>query len=377
MKRGKLLFLITEDWFFRSHFLPLARRAAEEGYDVAIGARMSGVLTRDETAGARLIDAPFARGSLNVSHLAREARFVRSLIAEEKPDIVHAIALKPIALTLLADMGLRPSGRVFAVTGRGYLALARKPWAHVASGGLARLLRAALEGPRAVLAVENLTDRTWAEGKASLPDARVVLMPGAGVELDRFRASPEPPAPPIVVGVVTRLVYSKGVDIVVAAVTSLRQRGLDIKLRIAGAADAENPEHVAEGDIARWRQTPGVEMLGHIADVSGFWAHAQIACLATRGGEGLPRSLLEAAACARPLVTTDVPGCRDFVTDGETGFVVAPDDPAALARALEVFANDRDLRTRMGAKARARVEARYTVEAAADAAALAWRKAMA
>ena len=187
-----LLFLATEDWFVRSHFLPLLRRAKAEGYDVAVAARLSGALDEENV---RLIDMPFARGSLRLSGLWREAASVRAVLARERPDIVHVIALKPIALSLLA--GAHGAARVFALTGRGYLAVRGAIWTRLISALLARWLRSSLARGRSVLLVENNADRRWVECGRPLPDAKAALIPGAGVDIEAFAPQPEPP-PPIV-----------------------------------------------------------------------------------------------------------------------------------------------------------------------------------
>ena len=347
--------------------------ALAEGYDVVIAARDTGRFKPEDLGGARLVGMPFARGSLGLGSLQREARSVRALMRQERPDIMHGIALKPIALMLLAGRG--EAGRVFAVTGRGYLAVARAPWTRFAAACLAFLLRRGLAHQRSVLMVENTTDRAWAENGRALPDARVVLMPGAGVELEKFTAGPEP-AGPIRIGIASRLIWSKGVDVAVDAVTRLRERGMAVELHIAGAPDSDNPEHVSGAEIERWRAAPGVRLLGRVADVNAFWADMHIACLPSRGGEGLPRSLLEAAACGRPIVTTATPGCADFAGQDDIGILVPPGDVGALADALERVAESRDLRQRMGAAARRRVEAGYTVQHASDCASRAWKSAL-
>jgi glycosyltransferase involved in cell wall biosynthesis len=368
MSAKKLLFLATEDWFVRSHFMPLVARAQAEGYDVSVAARASGA----NLNGARLIDMPFARGSLHIWDVGRELGAVRDLLHREEPDIVHAIALKPIALLLMA--GARDRGRAFAVTGRGYMAVRGAAWTRLILDLLARRLRAAVATSRAMLLVENTADRLWVEGGAPLPDDHVALMPGAGVDPVAFSPATEPAPSPIIVGIASRLVWSKGIDLAVEAVRQLRASGLDIELHVAGAADPHNPEHVEDADIATWRATPGVRLLGRVEDINAFWAGAHIACAPSRGGEGLPRALLEAAACGRPIVTTDAPGCDEFVIGGQTGLVVSREDAAALADALRRLAENAAARRRMGEHARARVLASYTERHAADCAAAAWRR---
>lgn len=362
MTRAKLLFLATEDWFVRSHFMPLLRRAREEGYEVAVAARLSGA----DLEGARAIHLPFERGALGPLGLVRESVAVRALLRREQPDIVHAIAMKPIVWALLGGGG---AARVLAVTGRGYLAARRNPATMFATAIMARWLRAALS-KRGVLLIENEADRQWVEHGQPLPDARVAMMPGAGVDSDKYAPESEPQGQ-IVVGIASRLVWSKGADIAVEAVRRLRLRGVDVVLRIAGAPDSDNPERVSDQEVARWRAQAGVECIGKVDDMNAFWARVHIACLPSRGGEGLPRTLLEAAACGRPIVASAVPGVADFVTP-DIGLLAPANDPAALAEAIARLAGDAALRAAMGLAAREKVLTGYTERHAADCAARAW-----
>ena len=365
MSKPKLLFFATEDWFVRSHFLPLLRRARDDGFEVVVAARSSGAL-----ADVRVIDTPFDRGSMLPWDMARQGTHLRQVLARERPDVVHAIALKPMAL--LALSGHIAAGCVFALTGRGYLGVRRSLWARIVNGGLRTAFRRALSEPHSVLLVENTEDRDWLSDNGDL-DGRTLIMPGAGVDPAAYTPAPEPTQGPIVVGIVARLIWTKGIDLAVAAVQALREQGEDIVLRIAGDVDAESPEAVPAATIEHWRELPGVDVLGRVKDVNAFWAGAHIACLPSRGGEGLPRSLLEAAACARPIVTTDAPGCLDFVTD-DIGVVAPAEDVDALMHAIQVLAHNAAVRASMGAAGRARVIAQHTEDHAADVAAHAWRR---
>jgi glycosyltransferase involved in cell wall biosynthesis len=166
------------------------------------------------------------------------------------------------------------------------------------------------------------------------------------------------------------------VDVAVTALAELRKSLPDAELCIAGDPDFHNPASFTPDEIEVWRKTPGVKLYGRVTDVPAFWAQMQVACLPSRGGEGLPRSLIEASACGRPVVTTDVPGCRQFVVAGETGFVCPPGDAPALAEAF-LRLRDGDLRRRLGAAGRARVLADYTVDHVADLVSTAWKDALA
>lgn len=368
MSARKIMFLATEDWFFQSHFLALAQRAQDEGYHAVVAARDSGAL-RDATF--RVIDTRFSRGSRTPWDLFREARALAAMLRGERPDIVHAIGLRSIVLLVLS--GARGFGLVLAVIGRGYIFARGGVRAALTNALLRVLVRLGMGRNKAVLVVENLSDARWVMGAKPAAMRRVVLMPGAGVDVGQFHAAPEPGAPPYILGVASRLVWSKGIDIAVDAAAVLRARGHDIVLRIAGEPDPENPESVSDAHLAQWRQVPGVELLGRIEDMNAFWSGVHIACLPSRGGEGLPRTLLEAAACGRALVTTNTPGCADFVRDAGCGFAVAELTPAALADGLALLITDQALRRKLAAAGRASVEARYTIAAAADQAAHAWR----
>jgi glycosyltransferase involved in cell wall biosynthesis len=366
-RRPKLLLLATEDWFVRSHFLPLIERAATENFDVVVAARSTGV----DLGPARLVPMPFDRGAMGLDSFLRELAAVRAVLESEQASIVHAISLKPIAQLLFSPKC--GAGRVYAVTGRGYLAANSGVPVLALSSVLARRLRSAVLESDALLGVENEADRRWVEGSKRLPDDRVFMMPGAGVDVLSSNMLPEPPARPVIVGVASRLVRSKGTDLVVQAVQRLRKLGEDIELQIAGAVDRDNPDHIKDEELERWARAPGVKLLGHVQDINAFWAGVHISCLASRGGEGLPRALLEAAACGRPIVATDVPGCADFIGK-DAGIVVARDNPDALATALLKLSWDGAARRRMGASAHQRVVAGYTTRHAADSAMSAWRR---
>jgi glycosyltransferase involved in cell wall biosynthesis len=282
--------------------------------------------------------------------------------------VVHAIALKPILLLL--QSGHKGCGRVLALTGRGFLAATAHPVKQALAAYIRGMLQRALAEPGTVALVENAQDGRWIASEGS--SERVLLMPGAGVDPAAFTPSPEPPEG-MVVGVLSRLIRSKGVDLAVRAIGVLNARGVNVSLVIGGTADPENPDRYREAELERWRGMQGVELVGRVSDVSAFWRGAHIACLPSRGGEGLPRALLEAAACGRPIVTSDVPGCVDFVGGDEIGFVAWRGDVKALADALQWLAVDPETRQRMGVVARAKILEGYTETHAAAVAARAWR----
>jgi glycosyltransferase involved in cell wall biosynthesis len=195
-----------------------------------------------------------------------------------------------------------------------------------------------------------------------IPTSRIVLIPGSGVDVDLLRPMPEPDGP-VTIAFVGRLLDDKGIRLLIAAHRLLRDRGANVNLLIAGTPDPANPASVSQAEAEAWGREAGVTWLGHVAsDISTVWRRAHIAVLPSRR-EGLPKSLLEAAACGRPMVATDVPGCREIAIPGETGLLVPVDDAPALAAAIGELAGSAALRARFGARARQLAEQRFSADA--------------
>lgn len=354
MPRPKLLFVATEDWFFASHFLPMARAARELGFDVAVIARERNHRRVIEATGARLIGLEAERRSLDPRALFKQIGALKRLIAAEKPDILHCIALKPIALAGLAGKLAGVERRVYALTGLGFLGAKQGAFAAAARFAAIAWLRGAIDGPKVRFLFENPDDPVTL-GLDPQDAAKVAIVGGAGVDPLILMPSPMPPAPPLKVALVARMLWSKGVDLAVEAVRLARAEGAKVTLTIHGAPDPSNPKAIPETTLQEWAARPGITWAGPTRDIEGVWKAHHLCILPSRGGEGLPRTILEAAACGRAILTTDVPGCRSFVRDGQDGMVVPADDAAALARALVALARSSGLAERMGDNARARL----------------------
>ena len=354
MPRPKLLFVATEDWFFASHFLPMARAARELGFDVAVIARERNHRRAIEATGARLIGLEAERRSLDPRALFRQVAALKRLIAAEQPDILHCIALKPIALAGLAGKLAGVERRVYALTGLGFLGAKQGALAAAARFAAITWLRGAIDGPRVRFLFENPDDPVTL-GLDPQDGTKVAIVGGAGVDPLILMPSPMPPAPPLKVALVARMLWSKGVDLAVEAVRLARAEGAKVTLTIHGAPDPSNPKAIPETTLKEWAARPGIAWAGPTRDIEGVWKAHHLCILPSRGGEGLPRTILEAASCGRAILTTDVPGCRSFVRDGQDGMVVPADDAAALAGALVTLAGAPRLAERMGESARARL----------------------
>jgi len=347
-----LVFVVTEDWFFASHFLPMARAARELGLAVAVVTRVRDHREAIEAAGARVIPLEAERRSLNPMAAGYAAGQLAAILKAEKADLVHCIALKSILVGGFAATLAGIGPRVYALTGSGFLG-ARTDTVGRLSQRAVRLLVRGLETARTRYLFENTDD----PGLLGLDpaDARVTILGGAGIDPDTLRPEPLPAQPPLKVAVVARMLWSKGIDLAVEAVRRARAEGTAVELSLYGAPDPSNPKAVPEETLKTWSAEPGIAWHGATRDIAGVWREHHVACLPSRGGEGLPRTLLEAAACGRAILTTDVPGCRTLVRDGIEGLLVPPGDAAGLAQALIALSREPDRVARMGEAARARV----------------------
>jgi glycosyltransferase involved in cell wall biosynthesis len=221
---------------------------------------------------------------------------------------------------------------------------------------LSRLLRR----KRSRTIVQNPDDRAFVIALGAAPET-VVLIPGSGVDTKHLTPLPEPP-PPVTAAYVGRMLADKGVLTLIDACSLLGERGTSIRLLLAGDCDRENPGSLAPEQLREFASLYGIQWLGHVADIREVWARAHFAVLASRR-EGLPKSLLEAAACGRAMVATDAPGCREIAVQGETALTVPVGDAAAFADAMAKLAGDPDLRERYGANARRLAENRFSAEA--------------
>jgi glycosyltransferase involved in cell wall biosynthesis len=361
----RILVVITEDWFALSHFKPLLSQLSLLAREVVVATRSSGRLDELAALGVRPIAFDMQRGSFNPLKLAKVRRHLAALIDAERPDAVHAISLQPMLLASLATRAARhkPHALVLHVTGLGYIAASHTPRAWLARNLTFGMIRLATRHADVWLLAENPDDIIFTLARGVGRASRTTIVPGAGVDPIEFPALPPPANAVPRAAYVGRLVRSKGVDVLVAAHQKLRERGIGLDLALYGAIDTHNPDAVTRDTLTEWQQRPGLSAPGHVTDVRNVWREADIAVVPTLGGEGVPRAMLEAAACARPIVASDVSGCKHFLRDGVEGALVPPGDADRLAEALARLAADPELRRRQGAAARARLLAGYTTAA--------------
>jgi glycosyltransferase involved in cell wall biosynthesis len=345
----RILYLVSEDWYFVSHRLPMARAARGAGYEVHVATHIDKCAAQIEGEGFTLHPIRWRRGGMNPFRFLDAVMETRRLYRRLRPNLVHHVAVVSTVIGSLAALAL-PMQKLNAFAGLGFT--------FASSTAKARTLRALanimfgwlLRRPNSTVLVQNPDDCATI-AKFGVPRDHIVIIPGSGVDVDALLPLPEPDGPGTV-GFAGRLLDVKGVPTLVRAHEILAGRSVAIRTLIAGQPDASNPSSIPEHVLARWRQQPNLVLLGHVDDIRTLWAQAHIAIQPSLGGEGVPLSLLEAAACGRPLIATDVPGCREIARHGVNALVVPPDDPAALADAIETLIKDRAMRLRFGSAGR-------------------------
>lgn len=344
----KILYLVSEDWYFVSHRLPMARAARRAGYDVHVATNVDECAAQIEQEGFVLHPVHWRRGSLNPLRLLAAVRETRRIYRQVGPDLVHHVALVPSLIGSLAALGL-PIVRLNALAGLGFAFTSDTAKARMVRPMASPLLGWLFKRPGTSVLVQNPDDYAVVSA-LGVPKDAITVIPGSGVDTDALLPMPEPPHC-FTVGFVGRLLDDKGVRSLVRAHELLIERGNAVHTLLAGEPDPSNPASIPDQVLDSWRHLPDLELLGHVDDIRNVWRQAHVAILPSRR-EGLPKSLLEAAACGRPLIATDVPGCREIARHGINALLVPADDAEALAQAIETLRKDPDLRARFGSASR-------------------------
>ena len=357
----RILYLVSEDWYFCSHRLPIARAARHAGAEILVATSVANHGGAIEGEGFRLLPVKIERSGLNaLTDLSTLWSLIR-LYRRERPDIVHHVALKPVLYGSLAAWIAGVPNVVNALAGLGFL--------FISDGILASLLRPLVRFAFRILfnrknsrlILQNSDDVSLFRDQIGIQAGRIDMIRGSGVDILRYQPTPEPgatPEHPVVALCVTRMLWDKGIGELVAAARLLKTRGVAITVRLVGPSD-RNPAAIDAATLDGWQREGIVDVAGPSEDIPGEYARAHIAVLPSYR-EGLPKSLLEAAAAGRPIVGSDVPGCREICREGQTGFLVPAHSIEPLAEKLAVLASDAELRQKMGAAARKAAEEEFS-----------------
>jgi glycosyltransferase involved in cell wall biosynthesis len=344
----RLLYFASEDFEFLLHRLPMARAARQAGFEVHVATRVNKGAEAIEAEGFILHPIPFKRGELSPFAAIPTILALRRVEKKIRPHIVHHAGLQCCVYGSIAALG-KNLLQVNAITGLGYIFTSTTWRTRLLKESMRRLLYRLLNRQHSLVLVQNPDDRS-ALADLGMEKERMVLIPGSGIDTDALQPLPEPEGP-ITFGFAGRLLTDKGIRALVAAHRILRNQGHEANLIIAGDLDPANPTSVSLEEAEEWSRRPGITWLGHIEDIVSLWRSCHFAVLPSHR-EGLPVSLLEAAAYGRPMIATDAPGCREIVIEDQTGLLVPIEDPAALAQAILKLATSPQLRTRYGKAAR-------------------------
>ncbi len=358
--------MVNHAGFFLSHRLPIAQAAQRAGYDVIVVTPTSRHVPQIEAAG--LAWAPL-RLSRSGTRPWTEAMTIASLYGTYRrlrPDLVHHVTSKPVLYgTPVARLaGVRAV--VNAIAGMGLYFSHDSSGSRVLRSVLAMGYRTALRHKNMRVIFQNETQQQEFARRGWVRADQSVLIRGAGVDTQAFSPAKTAPGGVPLVVFVSRMLYSKGVAEFVGAAHRLRGEGVNARFALIGDADPDNPGSVNESQLRAWNDEGAVEYWGRREDVADVLRSAAIACLPTYYPEGVPKSLIEAAACGLPIVTTDIPGCRELVSDGVNGLIVPFKQVEPLAAAVRTLLDDPSLRARMGAAGRARVLEQYSLVRVVD-----------
>uniref|UniRef100_A0A486XVF6 Lipid carrier: UDP-N-acetylgalactosaminyltransferase / Alpha-1,3-N-acetylgalactosamine transferase PglA Putative glycosyltransferase n=1 Tax=Rheinheimera sp. BAL341 TaxID=1708203 RepID=A0A486XVF6_9GAMM len=355
----RLLFIVNVDWFFVSHRLPIALAAQREGYDVHLACNYTDQADYLTSLGFTLHQLDLTRSGTGIVSEVVAFFGIFAMLKKVRPDIVHLVTIKPVIYGGIASRLLRIKQRVASISGLGYLFIARGIRASLLRSGVSLLYRFALRTRNTKVIFQNPDDKQLLLEQGIIEPDQVVMIRGSGVGLDSYTVSPLPSGAPVVM-LVARLLIDKGVLEFVEAAKQLNKQDINVRMVLVGDTDDGNPKSVSSADIANWVAQGIVEHWGYQKDINATMAKATIVVLPSYR-EGLPKSLIEAAACGRAVITTDVPGCRDAISANETGVLVPVKDATTLATAIQKLSSQPDLCLQMGLAGRALAENAFDI----------------
>lgn len=356
--KSSVLLLVADTGFFFSHRIGLARDARSAGYGISVAAPAAAKTL--QSSGFRGLDWQIDAGGMNPLKEMFSISSLCRLIAHERPALVHAIGLRTIVPAAVASL-LFPSIPLLCLfTGLGFVFTANSAKARLVRVLLKPVLKICFRKKKLRLVFQNPDDLRLLVDQGYAAEEKTALIRGSGVDTEEYAPQPEPQEETIVVTMPARLLGDKGAREFIAAAGLARARDSRLRFRIAGGRDPKNPSCLSEQEIAAAQERGDVTFLGHRNDMADIYAQSHIVCLPSYR-EGLPRALIEAAACGRPLVATDVPGCREIVAHGKNGLLTPVRDTVSLAETLLALAGDAEKRRRFADAGRKMAEEEFSL----------------
>ena len=356
--KPKILFISNVDWFFVSHRLPIALKAISNGYEVHIATKLTGKHRELENNGIVVHSLEIDRTTMSTLDSINTFIQIIFLIYKIKPNIVHSITIKPV---ILGGIACRIYGRcqfVASVSGLGYVFIAKGYIAKLTRILITFLYKIALSSDNVKVIFQNKNDLQIVSRICKLTSNNIILINGSGIDLSIYKYKKNLINSNTIL-FASRLLISKGLMEFVATARDFQDA--NCKFVIAGKIDIENPDCVSEEEMRSWASIPSVEYVGQIEDVKELIYQSKIVVLPSYYGEGLPKILIEAAACGRPIITTDHPGCRDAIIPEKTGLLIPVRDSFALSNAIKKLLDSPELCYQMGKAGRELAIRRYDI----------------
>ncbi len=342
----KILFIVTEDWYFISHRLNLAKLAISKGYEVSLLTKISAHENYINSFGINVIDWPIERSSRNPIKELKSFYHIVKIVRRAKPDLLHAVAIKPVFYTIISKLFFNKKGIVLALAGLGFIFRSKKFSAKFMRFFVVWMFRLFLIGDDVRLIVQNKDDLQLLMNLKILTHDKIRLIRGAGVNTDDFY-SKNLLRDNLLVILPGRMLWDKGVGDFMRCAKRFSNEKVEVRFALIGEPDIHNPESVSLTHIKEWENLGFIEYWGRQENMLEVYNKADLVCFPSYH-EGLPKALLEAASCELPIVAYDVPGSREVVIDNENGFLVPFKDEDALFIALMKLVVNPKLRRRMG-----------------------------
>jgi len=355
----KILYLVTEDWYFCSHRLDLAKEAIKKNFKVYLLANMGEYKEYIEKQGIEVISLRFmSRSRVNIFSEIISILEILFVLLKIKPDILHSVALKPVIYGSFASIFTGRIKNINALGGLGFIFSSGSLKARFLRPLILTALKFIFSRRKSKLIVQNRDDYIFVSKKLKIEKNNICLIEGAGVDLKKFSIKQKTNQIPFVL-LASRMIWAKGVGEFVAAASLLNERGVKAKFVLVGKPDNENPNCISKKQLLFWHRSGIVEWMGYKRDMVSIFKQSSIVTLPSYYGEGIPKVLIEAMACSKPIVTTYMPGCKELVIEEKNGLLIKPRDHINLANALEKLILNPELCLEMGQYGRKLAEIKY------------------
>jgi len=344
----KIILFANTDWYLYNFRLPLAQTLQNKGHELLLLSPAGDYASRIQKAGIRWQAFGLSRSGVNPVREILAILRLAFLYRREKPDLVHHFTIKCVLYGSLAARLAGVKRIINAVTGMGYVFTRKNLFTFIMKPFVNLLYKIVLKNSRVIF--QNQQDLDYFCGHHLVDTDRCTLIPSSGVDINKFKPTPYPNGDPLVV-LPSRMLWDKGVGEYFEAATIIKRMGIKVRFALVGTPDKGNPSSIPESQLDSWANSGIVEIWGWVEDMVSVYQQASVVCLPSYR-EGLAKSLIEAAACGRALVASDIPGCREVVKDGVNGFLVPPKEPILLAEALEKIISNKEMRERMGVESR-------------------------